>query len=398
MSTPRERLERLLGGPALATLRERLRRRYEMGRSNDAVTLATLSAEERRALEGLLGRRSRHAESMQLSITELSEVLARAGLAASLRDALEQLDGPIHDIAGQRADKALRWEAAFAACKCAPLATLTTQNAGRGLVKRLCSADPGRGQLLLDAAASVIGALPASGVPLSHLAAQVLGDSHALDEGRPVATLVVAALRGAGADERPREVWAKWGVLVSELSSPVLAFNLLARADSAGGRLVHQARECGEPLHLSLRTLMRAPPRWEVEGREVFVCENPAVIAIAADALGKQCMPLVCTDGMPAAAQRTLLGQLAAANATLLYHGDFDWPGISIANYVMRSFDAKPWRFSAEDYVPRSGRTLEGAPVTAHWDAALAPKMAKHGCALDEEAVAEALLSDLAPP
>jgi uncharacterized protein (TIGR02679 family) len=333
---------------------------------------------------------------MQLSIAQLSEVLARAGLAASLRDALEQLDGPIHDIAGQRADKALRWEVAFAACKCVPLVTLTTQNAGRGLVKRLCSDAPDRGQLLLDAAASVIGALPASGVPLSHVAAQILGDSHALDEGRPVATVVIAALRGVGVDERPREVWAKLGVLVSELSSPALVFNLPARGDSPGGRLLHQARDCGEPFHLSLRTLMRAPPRWEVENQKVFVCENPAVVAMAADALGKQCMPLVCTDGMPAAAQRTLLGQLAAANATLLYHGDFDWPGIGIANFMMRTFGAKPWRLNAEDYVLRSGRALEGPPVAAHWDADLAPKMAKHGCALDEEAVAEALLSDLA--
>src|SRR5687767_13203210 len=46
MSTPRERLERLLGGATLAALRERLRRRYEMGRGNDDVTLTTLSAGE----------------------------------------------------------------------------------------------------------------------------------------------------------------------------------------------------------------------------------------------------------------------------------------------------------------------------------------------------------------
>jgi len=149
---------------------------------------------------------------------------------------------------------------------------------------------------------------------------------------------VLAALRGAEIDEHSRDIWAKWGVLVSELASPVLVLNLLARTDTSCGQLVQQGRELGEPLHLSLRMLLRTPPRWEVKDRKIFVCENAAVVAMAADRLGERCPPLVCTDGMPAAAQRVLLEQLAAANATLYYHGDFDWPGVTIANFVMRSF------------------------------------------------------------
>ncbi len=396
MSTARERLERLLGGPALGDLRERLRRRYELGRSNDAFTLTAVSARERRALEGLLGRRARNSSSMQISMTELSEALARAGVASSLLDALEQLDGPIRDIARERADRVARWDAAFAACGTAPLSFLVAQSAGRGLVKRLAGADPGRGQELMEAATKVIGRLPEVGVPLSHLAAQALGDSHALDEGRPVGTLVLATLRGAEIDEHSRDIWAKWGVLVSELASPVLVLNLLARTDTSCGQLVQQGRELGEPLHLSLRMLLRTPPRWEVKDRKIFVCENAAVVAMAADRLAERCPPLVCTDGMPAAAQRVLLGQLAAANAALYYHGDFDWPGVTIANFVMRSFKAQPWRFHSDDYIEATGRQLEGTAVAANWDSALAPKMAKHGCALDEEAVVDALLHDLA--
>lgn len=395
MSTARERLERLLGGPALGSLRERLRRRYELGRTNDAFTIAAVSAHERRALEGLLGRRSRNSNSMQISIIELNEAFARAGLASSLRDALEQLDGPIRDIAAERVDRAARWGAAFAACGAAPLSSLVAQAAGRGLVKRLAGADPERGQSLLEAATRVMARLPAGGVPLSHLAAQALGDSHALDEGRPVGTLVLAALRGAEIEERPRDAWAKWGVLVGELASPVLVLNLSAFTDTSCGLLVQQARERGEPLHLSLRMLLRTPPRWGVKGHKVFVCENAAVVAMAADRLGTRCPPLVCTDGMPAAAQRVLLGQLAAADANLHYHGDFDWPGLTIANFVIRSFKARPWRLRSADYIATTGRPLEGTLVAADWDPSLAPKMAKHGCALDEEAVMDQLLHDL---
>jgi uncharacterized protein (TIGR02679 family) len=332
---------------------------------------------------------------MLLSLAEVNEALSRAGIAPSLREALEQLGGPIRDIARERAEGERRWDAVFAAPGCAALARITTQSAGRGLLKRLARGDPSRGRELLEAAAAILGAQPAQGVPLSRLAAERLGDSHAIDEGRPVATLVVAALRGAEVEERAREVWARSGVLVNELASPVLALNLVAHGDTPGGRLVEQALASGEPLHLSLRTLVRQPPRWALEGRKVFVCENPAIVAMASDALGQGCAPLVCTDGMPAAAQRTLLSQLASAKATLLYHGDFDWPGVAIGNFVMRTFGAIPWHFAADDYEPGRGRPLEGRPIIAQWDEALALKMARHGVALDEEAVADSLLGDL---
>jgi uncharacterized protein (TIGR02679 family) len=69
------------------------------------------------------------------------------------------------------------------------------------------------------------------------------------------------------------------------------------------------------------------PPTWHVARRDVFVCENPN---------------MACTDGMPSAAQQTLLAQLAAAGARLRYHGDFDWAGLVIGNFLMREFGAEP--------------------------------------------------------
>lgn len=99
-----------------------------------------------------------------------------------------------------------------------------------------------------------------------------------------------------------------------------------------------------------------------MDGRPVYVCENPNIVAIAADRLGPHCAPLICTDGMPAAAQRTLLTQLARAGARLLYHGDFDWPGLRIANLVIRSFRAEPWRLGAGDYAEHAD-TATGQPL-----------------------------------
>jgi uncharacterized protein (TIGR02679 family) len=105
---------------------------------------------------------------------------------------------------------------------------------------------------------------------------------------------------------------------------------------------------------------------------------------------------------MPAVAQRTLLTQLVRAGAQLWYHGDFDWPGLHIGNYVMRKWQAHPWRFGAEDYesaagnVPSLRHELRGTSATAVWDGALAPSMRRHGVAIPEEMIVTVLLLDLA--
>jgi uncharacterized protein (TIGR02679 family) len=184
-------------------------------------------------------------------------------------------------------------------------------------------------------------------------------------------------------------------VLVNELARPVLFLNLpTQRPANVGGA-------AGEPAYASLRLLLRSPPSWDVAGRPVFVCENPNLLAIAADHWGARCAPLVCTDGMPAAAQRCLLAQLSRAGAALHYHGDFDWPGLRIANHVMREHGALPWRFGAADYTEAvrtasgPGHLLNGLPVEALWDEALAPAMSEQKRSIPEEAVAASLLRDL---
>jgi uncharacterized protein (TIGR02679 family) len=105
---------------------------------------------------------------------------------------------------------------------------------------------------------------------------------------------------------------------------------------------------------------------------------------------------------MPAAAQRTLLDQLAAAGARLQYHGDYDWAGIGIANFVLRNWQAEPWRFGVADYLAAiarvsSARTrdLDATMIEASWDRKLGEAMREHGVAIAEEAVMEGLFEDL---
>lgn len=415
------RLERLLGGAELRALRQRLRRHFERqddGEARQSLQFKQLTVAEREALAQLTGRAPGKARSMRLDLERIDAALRAAGIADSLRAALERLDGPILPKARLRRELQDRWAALIESSGSLRLgAWLEGSPAARALLKRL-GRDPERAAPLLAAAGAVLGQLPARGKPRSQLAAETLGDAHALDVGRPVATLVLAAWRhheqagladacsalapgepgaggGEGAEERLREVWARAGVLVNELARPALLLNLPPAPEAPC------TWRAGEPGYLSLRQLLRQSLAWPVAGRRIHVCENPNVVAIAADRLGTACAPLICTDGMPGAAQRALLDQLAAAGACLHYHGDYDWPGIAIGNYVMRTWRVAPWRFGSIDYLaavaaaPRRPRDLPATGIEADWDGALRGAMDKHGLAVAEEAVVDSLLGDL---
>lgn len=391
----RSRLIRILGGDALANLRRRLRRRYSTGQPPaDGFTLSPLDRVESDALAGLLGRPAGARRSMRLSHADIDRALARAGLAENLQAALECLDGPIPDRAAARARERRRWDDAFAQATDARLVRILEQPATRGLVKRLAGSDPETAVHLIVQAAQVLARVPAEGVTLAQLAADTLRDAHGLDSGRPVATLVRRALADDERDARPRDLWAQNGVLVNELAKPVLTLNLGVDVRHPNSTLLAAAHKAGEPLHLSLRLLGRRAPAWR-GGQRVFVCENPEVVSAAADALGPLCPPMIGLDGQLSAAPRVLLDQLAAAHAHFHYHGDFDWPGLRIANHLLTRYAVTPWRFGAQDYRPVDGPGLGDDFVPAAWDEALAPRMAAADIAVHEESQLDLLLGDL---
>lgn len=415
-----QRLRRLLGGDHLASLRKRLRRRFQRAPLNAVVEsfrISDLTASEHAALASMLGRPRHYASSLRIDVRLVDAAFRNSGIASSLRDALERLDGPIANLASERLQLEALWSDVIGSCTHPGLIALLENPAGFGLLKRLAKREPSAATRLCRRAEAVLLRLPANGVTRSQLAAEVLGDAHALDSGRATATVVLAVCRQAdasthdrddtstdqsedeeqqsGNSDRDRDVWAKMGVLVNELARPVLFLNLRIReATDPGSRP-------GEPAYASLRVLLRSPPAWDVADRKVYVCENANLLAIAADRLGSGCAPMVCTDGMPAAAQRCLLSQLAAAGARLLYHGDFDWPGIRIANHIVRQHGAQPWRFRAEDYqaavqvAATIAEPLAGREVDSIWDPALTKLMHFHRFAIAEEALAASLLEDL---
>lgn len=410
MTVDRERLTRALGGEGLVWLRERLRARLEHGAAlRGVLRLAKPTAEEREAIERLLGCKMR-GEGVSVRLEELEALLREGELAGDLAEAVEALEGPVRALRQEREEAEEAWEQLFrsAAEVWARHGTRAqewlTDLRQTGLLKRLVEGDVLEAARFLGLALAVADRFPARGLPLAELAAGTSGDSHALDAGRPLGTLcarLAARLGGAEgwetAEER-RDAWAGVGVLSDELSAPALVLNLRADPASVTGRLMALHADAGEPQRLSIRQLLRARPRFspDITGNVVYVCENPSVVATAANVLGGRAQPLVCTEGQPRTAVRLLLGGLAAAGIELRFHADFDWAGVRIGNLLARRHGAKPWRMSPEDYRSvRGGVALGEGFVAAEWEPALTAAMREVDLAVHEEQVMAMLLADL---
>ncbi|HEX3592109.1 MAG TPA: TIGR02679 family protein [Pseudonocardiaceae bacterium] len=412
------KLRRLLGGDDLAWLLHRMRRRLELGRPlTGTVTLAEATPKQRRAVGRLLGRRVGTARSLTVSLDELDRLVRASGAAADgLAAAAEVLLGTVPNRASEAAARQAAWSAAVQpvtdlVARRPELEPWRTWLDSTGLLRRLAT-DVDDVATLADQVVRVLDNLPSRGVALGRLAATVTGDAHALDDGRPLATLCLSAIRvlvagtaaiGDGLASDRRATWASVGVHRDELSSTVLCLGLPGGTSTMVGRMIALATESGEPCALTLRQLSRDPTDLGrdlgVGDRPVHLCENPIVLASAADELGSACPPLVCLNGQPSTAVVRLLDLLAGSGATFAYHGDFDWGGIRIANALRARIDWTPWRYDTPAYQAAlssaTGGTLIGRPADAAWDPELRPALVRHGVHVQEELVLADLIDDL---
>jgi uncharacterized protein (TIGR02679 family) len=388
-----------------------LRRPLELrGRPTGLARLRGLPRASRHALADLLGRPLVRDE-VAVDLAELDGLLsARAGVA--LTDVVRaSTGGPLRDRPAERAAASRRraepldlladLAAASPALRAAPWVPRWLDELRRtGILAR----DPDWDTTVRQAVAAVQMLQGGHGRRWQRgdLAAACAYDAHALDDGRPLGAVVVRALAAAaqlpampGDARRRRELWERFGVAADHVSSTVLTLGLRPRHRGAREDWLHQAADRADPVHLTMRDLRRLDPR-PPPGTVVLVCENPRVLEASADAADIP-VPVVCTAGSPALVAVELLERLRDAGAYLRYHGDFDWPGIEIANRLLAAVETRPWRMSATDYeaaVPATGGLpLSGRIVEPAWDTELGPAMRHHAVAVHEEAVLPDLLA-----
>lgn len=377
------------------------------------VTVRGVTEDERRHHARLLRLPApSSAGALRYDLTKIAAALAAAQLSSEWGEILTVLRGPIasEKLAAQAARQGWQefWPEAAAVLEQHPfpangewLESLRRD----GTLKRLSKGDAALAAQCLESGARLLQALPLPEErPLTSVAAQYGGDSHALDPGSVLSTLVLRGLAlrlcrasPSRSDER-REMWAAFKVVCDELSAPALTFNLGLGGDALLPRLVALASAESQPIHLTSRMLWAADWNRITCPPTVFVCENPTIVSLAATQLGPRCPPLVCVDGEPKPAGRLLLRRLRTGGSSLFYHGDFDWPGLAIAERIFQEFGARPWCFDADAYLvatAHQSRALLGNPVSPSWCPALAEAMQRTGVAYDEEMLADVLLTSL---
>ncbi|MGW2591913.1 TIGR02679 family protein [Streptomyces sp. NPDC001515] len=408
-----------LAGPGLVRLWSATRKRLESNgvRPTGSLRLAVVSSRERNDLSLLLGK-AVTGTAVTVTLDVLDERLRTSAAGLGLRQVLEELGPPLVNRRAAREESAAErqrvWAALASSLDASPLAGLGWVEQWSDGLRRTGvpkGVAPETAVRTLQQAVQVLGMLLDSHRRdtrgRGELAASVTGSAHGLDDGTWLARLVQRGIALAHDMDPPgdaagrRALWRLVAVTPDEVSSTVLTYGLRPLGEDWRARALRERTDHHAETHLTSRDLRDVRLHLPA-GSVVHICENPRVVEAAADAGCSRA--LVCTSGSAATVVLDLLDALVSSGCRFAYHGDFDWPGIALANRIMRRYEARPWRMNAEDYERLAMRSqaegipplpLVGDPVSAEWDMDLAPAMAALGLALHEEATLDLLVNDL---
>ncbi|MGW4562444.1 TIGR02679 family protein [Streptomyces sp. NPDC004561] len=422
-------LRSYLSDPSLTALWDKARDRLERNRLSPTGTMQVhLDTEGAQRLGGLLGTRVEPG-LRRLQLATLDAALRASSAQCGLVAVVADLTGrPLRDRQAAKAEQQSAWTAVWQSLD-ADLARSKLAEASwipgwisdlrsSGILPRAGAAAAATALAQAVRTMAVLGLARMPSVPgaagqperwweLGELAAHTTGDAHGLDEGRLAGTLTLKGIAAACALPAPvssasrRLLWEQAGVSSDVLSGTVIVWRLAPPGGDPWSSMMRARRDINLATHLTvheLRTvadsvLLAAP------GTTVRWCENPQVL----QATARHGLPgiLVCGSGNPSSAGWELLQRLLRNGAEVLYHGDFDWPGVTIAERVLR-LGARPWRMSAADYLNALAElpadclaSLAGDPVATPWDPHLGHVMNQQGLAVHEEALLHRLLPDL---
>jgi len=225
------------------------------------------------------------------------------------------------------------------------------------------------------------------------LAHKVTGDPHALDDGEPIAAMVISVLASLGLVEqntRTRTTWAQVGVHFDGITGGLSMIGIAP----AGWTIPP-----GSPVTIPPHVL--AECEWPGPGfaaKRLFVTENPSVLTACLD---NPAVRMICTSGKPSSLAIETLASLAVAGWQLMVRADFDDTGITSVNTILEQCpNAAAWRMNADDYLSAisggsSVRLRIGHLPEASWDPHLRAAMVANGFAAFEEAALDQLVASI---
>ncbi len=386
--------------PVWCAVRDRLEARGTDNRGRLRVPL--LSSEARLTLTGLLGRKP----TAMVDLAAIEVALVDLGVGDDLPSAIGNLGfAPSDESAARRATRAERAAARSAARATGsawpePWATEWIDEIVRaGLIRGL---DASAAVGLVESVRRILDFLDATSsdvrsISRTDLAATILGSSHALDSGTALEVSTARALIHRADADLIDDAWGRAGIHTDQVSGAALTWALPLLQHSGLHRMVSSATDAGVPLHLTRYALALHPVQVEA-GTIVLVTENPRVVEAAAQRSSERAT--ITTNGNPSAAVRLLLDQLLSSGARLLYHGDFDVPGLAICAR-MQQIGLLPWLMDTVQYraaieaasadaveLPTENRAAGATP----WDPSLQHAIDEIGKVVHEERLLDDLL------
>ena len=365
-----------------------MRRKWEsLGRTAGTVTLEAGTEEERRALEGFLGR-AMTGEKLQFSLAEFEKALGETRFGeVSLKELLEAYFGEPLASNRERLEQRKSREGRFweeleeqagriiAGSESVAVQTEDRQEAA-AWVREMGQEKTGGYNLVMkeyrkseEAARTLVLQVvrclelcrrqEVPGIRLAVLAARITGSPHALDRQNPAGTLLSWALarrEGSGLPPNARgwkALYEKNGILVDELSSTVAAYGIHLVTEQGRHPAWEGYWQMREPGILSLAGLTKVQAAYG-ESKSIWIVENEMVFSELLERLSGYPAAVLCTSGQPRTAAYQLLELLCQKDSghTFWYAGDLDPEGLAIAQRIWNSFPdrVRIWRMGAEDY------------------------------------------------
>lgn len=195
------------------------------------------------------------------------------------------------------------------------------------------------------------------GIRMAVLGSEITGNPHQFDRNTDTGKLLIQALsffNGGKPVQSAEDVLALYvmsGMKPDDISSFTTAYGIHLGTDYG----LHPAYEGfiqhGESYLVSLSNLSRIKSV-HVKGNIVYAVENQMVFSQLCEALEGREAGLLCTSGQVKTASLILLDLLCASGCKVLYCGDLDPEGISIAAKLVERGNGAviPWHMTREDY------------------------------------------------